>query len=918
MVFETGQKVRLPQGPAQWVTVDFAYRDVGGQWVLYVALDGENVYHKVVLTAEEATRVEIIAPDGCASSARALAGMWSLWISAAAQTPAVALRAYPHQVSAVYGAMLPQPRLRFLLADEPGTGKTVMAGLYLREMRRLGMIRRALIVAPAGLVSKWQADFERFFGGGLRRITSGTVNDGGALDATHPTWVVSLELISVNPSVLEAVLPERAGWDLVIFDEAHRLTPTAQAFYNSAKLLAAGSPRALLMTATPHRGSEWLFRHLLHLVDADIYPDPGGEPKARFPALRPGAVHFIRRMKEGLVDYDGVTPLFKGRRATNYRVPLNAVELAVYERALSLVDDFFPKQAQQLARMVYGKRAASSLYALAETLQRRRDQVDSDDLGYLDIEADDAVGRDEATVLAVDSVSKLEEKAAIGSLLAAIDHALEGSYSPSKWRFLTETCLLTNNIEPGNGRQAVVFTEYADTATWIARRLSSEGFLAKVYSGRQTHAERYDVRESFMRGEFQVIVSTDAGNEGIDLQTAHVLVNYDIPWSLVRLEQRMGRIHRVGQKRDVELYNLVAVETREGETLLKLLNNFVSAAEELHGKIFDSLSVVAELADVRYEEWLHALYGDNPVKRAEALAAAEQVSAADLRRRADEARSQEDKLTTSITVPFDIALPEPPLSPGVIESYLRTLRATGLIDVKATAAGDGILLLTPAAELSPDLIEGRPFFGVIDAAAADALDDRRGGLERMMFTAGSKTLTRLASAMRQRFSADITRGGPVFDPNALDEYDLFAFEATVAESAWSVLLKVGPDDKRGPTTVGWDVLTTLRATQLPGSAVTHARAEIAATEANSMLAREVARRQQGLREWLERARRELSALPVDVTMGIRDRSERVQLRERLALKAEHKFEQMDAQCHVSGTTPRLTGWLHVHPRDGVT
>src|SRR5206468_9313715 len=133
----------------------------------------------------------------------------------------------------------------------------------------------------------------------------------------------SLELAGMNPSVQEAIRPDRAAWDVVVFDEAHRLTPTAETFHRVGRLLAKNTPRALLMTATPHRGSEWLFRHLLHLVDSEVYPDPGSREDPDLKALRPGRIHFLRRMKEDLVDYDGVTRLFKGRTAKNHPVPLS-------------------------------------------------------------------------------------------------------------------------------------------------------------------------------------------------------------------------------------------------------------------------------------------------------------------------------------------------------------------------------------------------------------------------------------------------------------------------------------------------------------------------------------------------------------------------------------------------------------------
>src|SRR5207248_1202849 len=192
--------------------------------------------YTTLFRSEEAAAVVVLQPDAGADSARVLAGMWTRWMAAAAlnaRTTLLAsspLRPYAHQANAVYGAMLPQPFLRFLLADEPGTGKTIMAGLYLREMQRLGLVRRALVVVPAHLVTKWQEDFDRFFGGGLKRISAQTVQEG-PLRPDQDTWITSLDLASVNPAVQEAIRSDRAGWDLVIIDEAHRLTPTAESFY---------------------------------------------------------------------------------------------------------------------------------------------------------------------------------------------------------------------------------------------------------------------------------------------------------------------------------------------------------------------------------------------------------------------------------------------------------------------------------------------------------------------------------------------------------------------------------------------------------------------------------------------------------------------------------------------------------------
>ncbi len=536
---EVGLRVRVPSRPELgWVTVDDARETAGGGLRLYVQAGSPDQIVRLDLDAAQASAVERLEQDGSARSDQVLAALWTCWMTAAAaqaRSAALAaspLRPYAHQMNAVYGQMLPQPRLRFLLADEPGTGKTIMAGLYLREMQRLGFLRRGLVVAPAHLVSKWQDDFDRFFGGDLRRVTATTVHER-ALETDHDLWIVSLDLLSVNPAVQEALRPDRRGWDAVVFDEAHRLTPTAAAYYAAGELLAKNTPHALLMTATPHRGKEWLFRALLHLVDPDVFP-PAQASDEHQSGLKPGRLHFLRRMKEDLVDFDGTTKLFKGRHASNRTVGLDPVEAAYYEEALRLVDDYFPANAVQLGKMVYGKRAASSLHALAETLERRKKGMGSEMPAAAAMSADpddeDPAAADEARIVVEASRSAREERKSIDDMLGRLRALLADPGMPvSKWKPFHDDCLLVNGVAPGNGQQAVVFTEYADTADWLVDRIRGAGYTAERYSGRDDHHHRDEVRARFADRGFQVLVSTDAGNEGIDLQTAHVLVNWDIP-----------------------------------------------------------------------------------------------------------------------------------------------------------------------------------------------------------------------------------------------------------------------------------------------------------------------------------------------------------------------------------------------------
>jgi len=931
MTFESGQRVRLQvPGIPEYGRIRHAMPIDGGGWSLFV-IDDVGHLHEVTVPAGDSSVATILNSDGRADSARVLAGMWTRWMAAAATNAESTLLAstplepYAHQANAVYGAMLPQPYLRFLLADEPGTGKTIMAGLYLREMQRLGLIRRGLIVVPAHLATKWQEDFERFFGGGLWRITADTVREHG-LETGHDLWVVSLELAAVNPAVQEAIRPDKAGWDVVVFDEAHRLTPTAAAYHQVGRLLAKNSPRVLLMTATPHRGKEWLFRHLLHLVDPSIYPDPGPEGGDQLAPLRPGPIHFLRRMKEDLVDYDGVTRLFHGRTAANFRIPLSGREYAIYQQALEMVDRYFTSVAQPLARMVYGKRAASSLYALAETLRRRSAHMGEMSETEAALEAEqtdegDEASSDEAKVVHSGSTASKAERAAIKDLLAQVNAALaDPAYEPSKWQRLVSDCLAVHGIMPGNTQQAVIFTEYADTAQWLTGRIAKAGFTTRMYSGRQSHPERDLVRASFMRREFQIIVTTDAGNEGIDLQAAHVLVNYDIPWSLVRLEQRMGRIHRVGQTRDVFLYNLVAVDTREGETLLTLLENFVTAANELGGQMFDSLSAVAEITGVQYDQWLTDLYGNDETKKQTAISAARKVKAHELKRAAQQARATESILASQVDAMAALTLLQRDLlsriNPAIVESYLSRLSAAGVISVQPTAAGDGILLLT-ATKPFPAGLGGTT--KVLIATSGDALrsSDRTVDVSNVLALGpGEEAFSALIGLADKALAVDVYRSGAADDATSITAYDLYAFDSVLSEAggkrntAWAALIRV--DDAGQAYPVRWEALANLIPTKKPGT-TPHPGHEQIAIDTSTHVAKVTLTEHQRVRtEWFAQARHDLQGLPTDLTIAL-PREQRLTLRHQLEVATASRLAQLEGLSQVTITPPRLAARLRVHP-----
>jgi superfamily II DNA or RNA helicase len=923
---EPGRRVRLP-GIDGWTTVTDAIETATG-WRIYADTDDGGMVRRD-LTAEQAGLLEVIAEDGSADSVSILAGLWAEWMRAAtinASATALAttpLRPYAHQDNAVYGAMLPQPRLRFLLADEPGTGKTIMAGLYLREMQRLGLVNRALVVCPAHLVTKWQADFERFFGGGLKRITADTAKDG-PLRPDQDLWITSLDLAAVNPMVQEVIRPDRAGWDVVVFDEAHRLTPTAQGYYQVGRMLCYGSPRVLLMTATPHRGSEWLFRSLMHLVDPAVFP-PSDKDDDLTHHIKPGRIHFIRRMKEELVDYDGVTPLFKGRTASNIAVPLNATEAAFYQQALELVDSYFPANSAALARMVYGKRAASSLYALAETLRRRHDRMGTETpvaaAAAADPEDEDPPTRDEAKVTHEASKSAKAERIAIRQVLDQLEHLLAGGpQHVSKWPAIDNECLARNGILPGNGEQAVVFTEYADTADWLVGLFRSAGYTAQRYSGRDPHSIRDDTRTAFARHDFQILVSTDAGNEGIDLQSAHVLVNWDIPWSLVRLEQRMGRIHRLGQTCDVELYNLIATDTREGDVLQVLLDNLVAAANRLDGKLFDSLSLVAENLNLDMESLLARTYDERSLPQ-DAMKAARAMTVARLEAEAKKAAREEDFLRSTVDVASALAgLHKDALdrvNPHIVETFLARLSAADAVTAVPHASGNGIFLLRSAPDgLLPSELGGGKEAVVATSAAAVARAADEGSAVAGVVTLGPSepAFRSLVLEAQQRLRPHLFQGGTLSDPTSSTGYDVACYEVEASEglrrTVWQSLVRV---DDTGARVIRWESLANLVQCDEPGRVLHPARAADADAAARDAADAERARRMSALADWLAGARYDLERLPSSLTSDIADPATRSAERRRLETAVADNLADLERMATVQVGEVHRVGWSHVTP-----
>lgn len=866
------------------------------------------------------------------------------------------LKPYPHQMDAVYNHMLTQPLLRFLLADEPGTGKTIMSGLWLREAQRLGLVRRALVVCPAHLVIKWKADFERFLGQSLREVTAETIRQRALTGSEDDLWVVSLNLAAVNASVRRALHPDEAGWDAIIFDEAHRMTPTAETFHRVGEQLSASVPHAVFLTATPHRGDEWYFRELLHLVDPDVFPTSreadSGLPRRRRPdqqagprtmPLTPGPLHFLRRMKEELVDYDFESLLFKEREAVNVKVRMNPTEQRFYDRALELVDQYFPIRGRSLAAMVYGKRAASSLYALAETLRRRSDKMGSGDPSLADTDdPDEDDDERERRVVEARSLDARAEKQAITDMLGELEPLLDADrlaldqLRVSKWGPMVER-LSENGISPGSGQQLVVFTEYADSADWLIRVFREAGFTAERYSGADDHVERAATQAKFMDGRFEVIVSTDAGNEGIDLQVANVLVNWDIPWSLVRLEQRMGRIHRIGQQNKVMLYNMVALGTREGDAHERLLDRLIEAANELDGRMFDSLNAIMARVESgtpqRDCESLLRLFYDSTSSVA---SDGSWPTVEEIRRARDEYFAELRALSSEVDRPAANAARHDDnlarVNPIIVERFLdRIVKGKLLRCEPAAVENEGFFYLSASSEIHGWRLpaelptsNGKTLVATRADTRQKAIDDgQERAADAIMLGPSDSALTVLVKGLRERVEPDMWQGAVLGDRSSREDYTLFVYECDITEgsdgrnpkhrprrSALSWLIRVSPSGEA--RCVSWDTLPNLApAHDLMPLALSLEHAEAAREQAIAASEQERARRAERLDSWVKQLRGQLRRLPNALTDPITDRETRLAQKAKITSTIESRIEEAKTVAQVACGEPRRIGWAHV-------
>ncbi|KLR61147.1 helicase family protein [Actinobacteria bacterium IMCC26207] len=546
---------------------------------------------------------------------------------------------YPHQIDAVYNRFLNQKPLRFLLADDPGAGKTIMAGLLIRELMLRGDVARCLIVAPGSLVEQWQDELWEKFGLDFEIMSRASVESSrtGNPFLEKNLLVARVDQLSRAEDLLAKL--EVTDWDLVIIDEAHKLS--AHQYGNELRktkrfvlgeVLRDRARHLLLLSATPHNGKNEDFLAFMTLIDPERFAGQLRNDEM------PDVSDVMRRLvKENLRTFEGKR-LFTERHAHSLNFDLSGPETELYEA----VTDYVRMGMNRAARMqeegdkrrgiIVGfalaglqRRLASSPAAIYHSLRRRRERLmkqaeemrllaaggapvpaaelpkgmriaDLEDFDFDDFDDDELEELEDQVMDAATAAATAEEldlEIAELTLLVNLAEAIRFSEIDTKWTQLRDL-LRSDDFRSGDGpRKLIVFSEHKDTLVYVADKIEAElgrpEAVVTIHGGVKRH-DRREIQDRFrVDPTVQVLVATDAAGEGVNLQVANMMVNYDLPWNPNRIEQRFGRIHRIGQTRPCHLWNLVAHETREGQVFKRLFEKIEQQRGTYGDQVYDVL-----------------------------------------------------------------------------------------------------------------------------------------------------------------------------------------------------------------------------------------------------------------------------------------------------------------------------------------
>lgn len=549
----------------------------------------------------------------------------------------------PHQLYALNRAV-GQDRIRYLLADEVGLGKTIEAGLVLRELKLRGRAKRILVVAPKGLVRQWQAELRQHFGeplhfvepsslAALRQWRGDSAEDNAwrmhdqvicALDSVKPLesrrgWSLD-QIQTYNRERFEDLVS--AAWDLVIIDEAHRMGGSTEqvARYKLGAALAEASPYLLLLSATPHQGKTDQFMRLMQLLDRDSFPDEGSVSRERVQPF------VIRTEKRAAINADG-QPLFRPRLTRLHAVAWQARHAAqqqLYEAVTDYVRHGYnqalaAKQRHVGFLMILMQRlVTSSTAAIRATLEKRQAVLDTPQTQarlFDTLSADEWADLDGETQvdLALQANGLELEKSEVETLLA-LARSTEAAGTDAKAESLLELIYKLQQEEGDPALKVLVFTEFVPTQAMLADYLESRGFTVATLNGSMDMDARTRTLQTFAQ-DARVLISTDAGGEGLNLQFCHVIVNFDMPWNPMRIEQRIGRVDRIGQKHVVRALNFVLEDTVEHRVRQVLEEKLAIIAEEFGVDKAADVMDSAEVEPVFDELFVQSLQHPEAIER---------------------------------------------------------------------------------------------------------------------------------------------------------------------------------------------------------------------------------------------------------------------------------------------------------------
>ncbi len=581
----------------------------------------------------------------------------------------------PHQITAVYGEMLMRQPLKYLLADDPGAGKTIMTGLFLKELLVRGDLKRCLICCPGSLVEQWQDELNQKFQLPFEIMTRERMEAArtGNAFAEMNYVICRMDQLSRNEDVQARL--ENTDWDVIVCDEAHKMSasffggevkPTKR--YKLGQLLGKITRHFLLLTATPHNGKEEDFQLFMALLDPDRF-----EGKFRDGVHAADTSDLMRRMvKEQLLKFDE-TPLFPERLAYTANYELSPLEHRLYQEVTNYVRDEM-NRADRLthegegrrgnmvgfALTVLQRRLASSPEAIYQSLRRRRERlekrlrdesaqgrIESDHIDPtaeialpVDVEDDESIDDfyDDATAAdleraedevidrasAARTIEELRAEIATLQRLESLAQQVRSRGTDKKWEEVSKLLQGDGSVEAsqelfdaqGQRRKLIIFTEHRDTLNYLTDKIRAvigrDEAVVTIHGGVRRD-ERRKAQESFSQDkDVLILIATDAAGEGINLQRAHLMINYDLPWNPNRIEQRFGRIHRIRQTEVCHLWNLVAEDTREGEVFHRLLDKLEQQRKSLGGSVFDVLGKCFNDQPLRNLLVEAIRYGDRP------------------------------------------------------------------------------------------------------------------------------------------------------------------------------------------------------------------------------------------------------------------------------------------------------------------